>query len=202
MDVLADISSVKSLAVSSFSGDFKDRQIGRAFPHACLTMLIELGAGSTVVGGVQSRFAVAGLQDGPTTFEQQGSIDCVEVRIAPSVALRLGFGLGDLMSTTVPADSLFGKTANSLADRLAETENNKRGVVVRDTFRPLLTAQRKTRTVEAVEQLERAGSRSQISGLVADFGGSRSSFWRTTRSALGMSAQHYLSSAQDPREQP
>jgi hypothetical protein len=52
-------------------------------------MLIELGAGSTVVAGVRSRLAVAGLQDRPTTFEQLGSIDCVEARIAPSVAVRL-----------------------------------------------------------------------------------------------------------------
>jgi AraC-like DNA-binding protein len=155
-------------------------------------MLIELGAGSTVVAGVQSRIAVAGLQDGPTTFEQQGSIDCVEVRIAPSVALRLGFGLSDLRSATVPADSLFGKAASSLADRLAETDNSKRAVVVSDMFRSLLSGTPKTPMVEAVEHLERAGSGSQISGLVADFGGSRSAFWRSTRSALGMSAQHYL----------
>jgi AraC-like DNA-binding protein len=155
-------------------------------------MLIELGAGSTVVGGVHDRFSVVGLQDGPTTFEQQGSIDCVEIRIAPSVALRLGFGLRELNSTTVPAESLFGKTAISLADRLAETATTKRSVVVRDTFRSLLYGTRKTPTVEAIEHLERATPGIRIGGLAADFGGSRSAFWRNTRSALGISAQHYL----------
>jgi AraC-like DNA-binding protein len=190
--MLADASSVRSLTVSSFTGAFKDPQINSAFPHSCVTMLIELGGGSTVVGGVRSRLAVAGLQDGPTTFEQQGSIDCVEVRIAPSVALRLGFGLRDLRSVTVPADSLFGRTANSLADRLAETDSNQRGVVVRDTFRALLSGRRKTPTIEAIEQLERANPSIQIKRLAADFGGSRSAFWRNTRSGLGISAQHYL----------
>ncbi len=192
MNMFADIAPVRSLTVSSFRGVFRDPQINSALPHACLTMLIELGAGSTVVAGVHSQFAIVGIQDGPTTFEQQGSIDCVEVRIAPSVALRLGFGLSDLSSTTVAADSVFGKTAVSLADRLAETDRAKRTLVVRDTFRSLLSGTRKTRTVEAIEHLERATPGTQISGLVADFGGSRSTFWRNTRSALGINAQHYL----------
>jgi AraC-like DNA-binding protein len=192
VDVLTDIASVDSLTVSSFSGVFRDRQISRASPHSCLTMLIELGAGSTVVAGVHNRFAVVGLQNGPTTFEQLGSIDCLEVRLAPSVALRLGFGLSELQSKTVPAESLFGKTAISLVDRLAETDRTKRSVVVRDTFRSLLSGTRKSRTVEAIEHLERAIPGTRIGGLASEFGGSRSAFWRNTRSALGLSAQHYL----------
>jgi AraC-like DNA-binding protein len=190
--VLASISPVRSLSVSSFSGVLEAVQTGTALPHASVTMLIELGGGSTVVGGVHSRFALAGLQSGPTSFQQRGSIDCVEIRMAPSVALRLGLGVHCLKSAVVPAESYFGQAAGALIDRLAETNYNQRAGVVRDTFRSLLLSSRKTRSVELIERLERAGMGVDVGHVAADFGGSRSAFWRNTRSALGISPQHYL----------
>ncbi len=145
-----------------------------------------------MVGGVQSRLAVVGLQSGPTRFDQTGSIECVEIRISPSIALRLGLELLDLRNAVLPADCVLGTTATVLAERLAATDFRERSLVVAETIRILMPTTRRTRAVEVVEYLERVDPAVGVVGLAADLGGSRGSIWRQTSAALGMSPQRYL----------
>ncbi len=183
---------VQSLKVSCWDGIFEAPVAAVALPHASLTMVIELGSGSTVVAGLSSRSAVAGLQDGPMSFEQVGVTDCVEVRLSPSTALRLGVALGDLQNSVVSTETLFGRNADVLDDRLFCADRSDREAIVRETFHSVLARARTTRAVEVVEHLEHVGFGVGVSSLAGELGSSRSGVWRLARTSLGMSPQRYL----------
>jgi AraC-like DNA-binding protein len=190
--VPGSVPNVASVTVASFGGVFDLPETGKALPHGCVTILIELGSGSLSVAELRTRMIVVGLQHQPTSFEQAGSIDCVEIRIAPSIAVRLGMDLPALQNGVFTLDSVFGSDADRLANRLSAVDTIDRGVVVNELLRSKMSHVRPTPVVETLEHLERGNVSLGVSGVVADLGGSRSAVWRQTNGALGMGPQRYL----------
>jgi AraC-like DNA-binding protein len=180
------------MSVDTFAGSFDTVVSGSALPHARVTVLIELGTGASSVAGVALRTVLVGLQSQPTVFEQRGAVDCVELRLAPSVALGMGIAPSDINDAVEPVDNLFGRTSDSLASQLTETPPAARPDLLREVLRSHVSRQRPTRLAEALEAFERSDAGTGVANAADTLGGSRSALWRHVSTALGVSPQHYL----------
>lgn len=180
------------LSVDTFRGTFENTVCAAALPHARVTLLIELGTGVSSVLGVPLRALLVGLQSKPAVFEQRGVVDCVEVRLPPSVALQASLDLSDIRDAVEPVDCLFGRTSDSLAAQLSETEPADRPAVFRDLVRTHVSGRRPSRLVETIQALEQSDAASDVTGIVGTIAGSRSTLWRHATAALGLTPQQYL----------
>lgn len=185
--------ALRSVSVESFGGLFENPSHGVAFPHSRITVLIELGSGSSSVGGVPLRALLVGLQSKPTIFEQHGVVDCVELRLPPSFALRLGLGLSEMADSLAPVEHLFGRSAESLRSELAETDSAARPDLLNALLQSQLVRRDKTRLEEVLEAIEDRTAGVGIAALAEVVGCSRSTLWRQMTASLGMTPNQFIS---------
>ncbi len=190
--MVPEVGSPATVTVHTFRGSFASTVEASALPHARLTLLIELGSGTSSVGGVPLRALVVGLRSRPVQFEQCGDIECVEVRLSPSVAVAIGLGVGDLHDSVEPVEQVFGRRLDNLAAQLVGTPAVDRPGLLRDAIRAEADGRRPRRDTDALRALERADMRSAVGDIVADLGGARSTLWRRVTSTLGMTPKQYL----------
>lgn len=190
--MVPEVGCPATVTVDTFRGSFASTVEASAFPHARLTLLIELGSGTSSVGGVPLRALVVGLRSRPVQFKQQGDIECVEMRLSPSLALTIGLGVSDLHDSVEPVEQLFGQRADCLAAQLADTPAAHRPGVLREAIRAETAGRRPRRDTDALRALERADMRSSVGDVVSDLGGARSALWRRVTSTLGMTPKQYL----------
>ncbi len=184
---------VRSLGIETFSGTFDKTVHGVAFPHSRVTVLMELGSGSSSVNGMGLRAMVVGLRSKPTSFAQTGLIDCVELRMPPSAAYRLGFGLSEIADSVVPVDRVFGRRVESLRDQLAAMRPVERAGFLRTLVCDQLDRARPSQAEKVLEALEHGDARMGVGVLAAIVGSSRSTVWRQVSVQLGMSPQRFVS---------
>jgi AraC-like DNA-binding protein len=190
--MVPEVGSLATVTVDTFRGSFASTVEASALPHARLTLLIERGSGTSSVGGVPLRALVVGLRSRPVQFEQCGDIECVEMRLSPSLALAIGLGPGDLHDSVEPLQQLFGRRADSLGEQLASTVAADRPGLLRDAISAEAVGRRPTRDIDALRALERADLRSTVGDIVSDVGGTRSALLRRVASTLGMTPKQYL----------
>lgn len=190
--MVPEVGSPATVTVDTFRGSFASTVEASALPHARLTLLIELGSGTSSVGGVPLRALVVGLRSRPVQFEQCGDIECVEVRLSPSIAVAIGLGVGDLHDSVEPVEQVFGRRLDNLAAQLVGTPAVDRPGLLRDAIRAEADGRRPRRDTDALRALERADMRSAVGDIVADLGGARSTLWRRVTSTLGMTPKQYL----------
>lgn len=178
--------------MDTFTASLEGTATSSALPHSRVTVLVELSSESSSIAGQPLRAVCVGLQAEPVEFTLGGSVECVEIRIPPSLALDIGLAVGDLRGGLAPADVLFGQRADSLADQLSETPPSSRPDLIRRSLRGLAGRSCSATATKAVRILERADLSRPVAEVVSDIGGSRSTLWRRANATLGMSPQEYL----------
>ncbi|MEV5279485.1 helix-turn-helix domain-containing protein [Streptomyces sp. NPDC052811] len=162
-------------------------------PHPAVTLLVEVGDSSLVVGNATGRQQcgsfVAGLT--PRAVRMRGeSVTCVEVRLSPVVAYAvLGVCPAELDSTVLALDDLWGRDAARLREQLDDTPSWEDRFLVTDA----LLARRRVAGPRVDPEVVRAWDRIVVSrgevrveDLAAEVGWSRKRLWSRFRSQIGL----------------
>lgn len=162
-------------------------------PHPAVTLLVEVGDGSLVVGDATGRQQcgsfVAGLT--PRAVRMRGvNVTCVEVRLSPVVAYAvLGVCPAELDRTVLALDDLWGRDAARLREQLGDTPSWEDRFVLTDA----LLARRRVAGPRVDPEVVRAWDRIVVSrgevrveDLAAEVGWSRKRLWSRFRSQIGL----------------
>ncbi|MCD9145977.1 helix-turn-helix domain-containing protein [Streptomyces albireticuli] len=176
---------------------FRYRSAGSAdlpvIPHPAVTVVVEFGDGSLVMGdasGWQQRGSlVAGLVPGAVRVRGE-NVTCVEVHVSPVVAHAvLGICPAELDRTVVALDDLWGRDAARLREQLGDAPSWED----RFTLTDALFSHRRGTGPPADPEVVRAWDRIIVSrgsvrveDLAAEVGWSRRRLWSRFRSQVGL----------------
>lgn len=168
----------------------------RMVPHPAVTMLLEFGAGSPVVGcaaGRQQRGSMVagpGLGYGGAVRAWGENVECVQVRLSPVIAgAVLGISPSDLDGAVVSLGDLWGREASRIREQLGDVSSWQDRFALTDA----LLARRHEAGPPVDPEVAWAwhrivGSRglARVEGLAAEVGWSRKRLWSRFRSQLGL----------------
>nr|WP_237308420.1 helix-turn-helix domain-containing protein [Streptomyces sp. SAT1] len=168
----------------------------RMVPHPAVTLLLEFGAGSTVLDcapGRQERGSVVagpGLGTGGAVRARGENVECVQVRLSPVIARAvLGASPADLDGAVVPLGDVWGREASRLREQLGDVPSWQDRFALTDA----LLARRYEAGPPVDPEVAWAWHRIVVSrglirvdGLAAEVGWSRKRLWSRFRSQLGL----------------
>lgn len=167
----------------------------RMVPHPAVTMLLEFGAGSSVLdgaGGRQREGVVAGpgFGSGGGVRARGENVECLQVRLSPVIARAvLGASPTDLDGAVVSLGDLWGREASRIREQLGDVSSWQDRFASMDA----LLARRYEAGPPVDPEVAWAwhrivGSRglARVDGLAADVGWSRKRLWSRFRSQLGL----------------
>ena len=174
----------------------RDLDALRMVPHPAVTLLLDFGTSSPVLGRAAERqqrgsiVAGPGLGSGGTLWAWGENVECVQVRLSPVIAgAVLGASPADLDGAVVALDDLWGREASRIRERLGEVSSWQ------DRF--ALTDELLARRYEAGPPVDPevawawdriVGGRGlvRVDKLALELGWSRKRLWSRFRSQLGL----------------
>ncbi|SEC00222.1 helix-turn-helix domain-containing protein [Streptomyces sp. TLI_105] len=167
----------------------------RMVPHPAVTLLLDFGGGTSVLDcatGQQRGSLVAGpgLGSGGAVRARGENVECVQVRLSPVIARAvLGASPADFDGAVVPLESLWGREASRIRERLADVSSWQERFGLTD----LLLARRYEAGPAVDPEVAWAWRRivagrglTRIDGLAAEVGWNRKRLWSRFRSQLGL----------------
>ncbi|MFJ3791307.1 helix-turn-helix domain-containing protein [Kitasatospora sp. NPDC090091] len=187
-------SRVAGLAMAGFR--VHDLEALRMVPHPAVTLLLEFGAGPTVLdcaAGRQERGSVVaapGFGSGGEVRARGENVECVQVRLSPVIARAvLGASPADLDGGVVSLDDLWGREAARFREQLGEAASWRDRFALTDA----LLARRFEAGPPVDPEVARAWHRivdsrglARVDELAAEVGWSRKRLWSRFRSQLGV----------------
>ncbi|MCP2336519.1 AraC family transcriptional regulator [Actinomadura rupiterrae] len=176
---------------------FRDRGLSaasrRAIPHPSVTLVLEFGRGSLIVDGATgphrgNLVAGLGLALGGVRI-RGGAFEVVQVRLSPLVVHAvLGVPPAELDGAMVPLDALWGRSAERICARLAETSSWQDRFAITDAE----IARRSTARAPDPEvawawrQIVHSRGTVRVDGLATELGWSRQRLWSRFRNQIGL----------------
>ncbi|GLY77678.1 AraC family transcriptional regulator [Actinoallomurus iriomotensis] len=168
----------------------------RMVPHPAVTVLLEFGAGSPVLGSAAGRqqrgslVAGPGLGSGGALRARGQNVECVQVRLSPVIAgAVLGASPADLDGAVVPLGDLWGREAARIRERLSDVSSWQERFALIDALLARRYEEGPPVDPEVAWAWHRiVGSRglARVDGLAAEVGWSRKRLWSRFRSQLGL----------------
>ncbi len=168
----------------------------RMVPHPAVTLLLEFGTGSPVLGHAAGRqqggcvVARPGFGSGGTVWARGQNVECVQVRLSPVIArAALGASPADLDGAVVALDDLWGREASRIRERLGEASSWQDRFALTDA---LLARRHEAESpvdpevAWAWDRLVAGRGLVRVDGLAAEVGWSRKRLWSRFRSQLGL----------------
>ncbi|MEV4236188.1 MULTISPECIES: helix-turn-helix domain-containing protein [unclassified Nocardia] len=174
----------------------RDLDALRMVPHPAVTLLVEFGAGSPVVGdaaGRQQRGSVVagpGVGSGGALWAWGENVECVQVRLSPVIARAvLGVAPTDLDDTVLALEDLWGREASRIRERLGDVSSWQDRFALMDAMLarrheagPLVDPE----VAWAWHRIVGSHGLTRVDGLAAEVGWSRKRLWSRFRSQLGL----------------
>ncbi|MFE9461441.1 helix-turn-helix domain-containing protein [Streptomyces californicus] len=163
--------------------------------HPSITLFVDLSEGSGIVqdsdGGRAHGSSVAGLAPGDLRLGGRavGGIECLQIRLAPPLAVAVLGATADLGGTVAPLEDVWGRDAERTEDRLRAADTwDERFAIAADALGRRLDARRSPDPeVAAAWELILAGrGRVGVDNLANEVGWSRKRLWSRFRSQLGL----------------
>ncbi|MGN5635677.1 helix-turn-helix domain-containing protein [Streptomyces sp. AC154] len=177
---------------------FRARDLGplRMIPHPAVTLLLEFGAGSPVVGcaaGQRQRGSLVagpGLGAGGAVWAWGENVECVQVRLSPVIARAvLGTSPAELDGAVVSLGDLWGREASRIREQLGEVPSWQDRFEMTDALLAHRYEEGPSVDPEVAWAWHRiTGSRglARVDALAAEVGWSRKRLWSRFRSQLGL----------------
>ncbi|MEH6373185.1 helix-turn-helix domain-containing protein [Streptomyces sp. KLMMK] len=162
-------------------------------PHPAVTLVLEFGDGSLVVGDASGRqqggSLVAGLAPGAVRMRGE-NVACVEVHLSPVVAYAvLGVCPAELDRTVVALDDLWGRDASRIREQLGDSPSWEDRFALTDV---LLARRRETgplvdpEVVRVWDRIVVSRGLAKVEDLAVEVGWSRRRLWSRFRSQIGL----------------
>ncbi len=174
----------------------RDLDALRMVPHPAVTLLLEFGAGSPVLGcaaGRQQRGSMVagpGVGSGGAVRAWGENVECVQVRLSPVIARAvLGASPADFDGALVSLEDLWGREASRISERLGDVSSWQDRFALADA---LLARRHEAgppvdpEVAWAWHRIVGSRGRARVDGLAAEVGWSRKRLWSRFRSQLGL----------------
>ncbi|MFJ9197047.1 AraC family transcriptional regulator [Streptomyces flaveolus] len=187
-------SRVTGVAMAGFH--VRDLHTLRIVPHPAVTLLLDFGAGSSLLDCAPGRQQRGSLVAGPglgsagAVRARGENVECVQVRLSPVTARAvLGVSPADLDGIAVPLDDLWGRQAARIRERLGDASSWQDRFALTDA----LLARRHEAGPQVDPEVAWAWHRIvvgrglvRVDDLAVEVGWSRKRLWSRFRSQLGL----------------
>ncbi|WP_067142684.1 AraC family transcriptional regulator [Microtetraspora malaysiensis] len=168
----------------------------RMVPHPAVTLLLEFGAGSSVLDHAAGRqqlgcvVAGPGFGSGGAVWARGENVECVQVRLSPMIARAvLGASPTDFDGAVVVLDDLWGREAARIREQLSDASSWQERFALTDALlarRHEAGAPIDPEVAWAWRRIAGSRGRVRVEGLAAEVGWSRKRLWSRFRSQLGL----------------
>jgi AraC-like DNA-binding protein len=167
-------------------------------PQPALTLIVSLDGSLRADGAVLPAAWIAGLSAAPSLVEHGGAYEAIDLKLTPLGAYRLlGIPLCELAGQTVELESVFGRNAPRLVDRLLGTPDWDKRFDLLDAFLAAHAGGQASGSRQAASEgvawawseLHATGGRVRIEALAAQLGWSRRRLAKEFQTHVGVPAK-------------
>jgi AraC-like DNA-binding protein len=160
--------------------------------HPSVTLLVDLSEGEGVVYDARGRHqfgsVVVGLLPGELRAAGRSRVECLQIRLQPTVAAAVLGASAELTGAVVPLEQIWGRDAGRAEDRLRDAASwQERFAIVAEILARRLAARRiEPEVAYAWRRTLTSRGRLRVDGLADEVGWSRKRLWSRFRSRFGI----------------